>query len=232
MEKLLFAMMKEGHLSLPSVLFKRYKELGLTDLEMMLLVHIMNFKQEGKDFPTISELAFRMTVEDRQLISMLQKLVQNGYLSIEDVVEKGTGIRSEIYQIDPLYHKLASLVASEALPEEEEAPKADQHNLFVIFEQEFGRPLSPIECETLAMWQDQDQYSDELIIAALREAVISNKLFFRYIDRILYEWQRNHIRTPQQARDFSLKFRKPPQPAAQRKAEPFPFYNWLENETR
>ena len=28
-----------------------------------------------------------------------------------------------------------------------------------IFEQEFGRPLSPLECETLAMWLDQDDHN-------------------------------------------------------------------------
>ncbi|WP_164984956.1 DnaD domain-containing protein [Ammoniphilus sp. CFH 90114] len=233
MEKWLSQIFKEGNLSLPVILVKEYKELGLTDQEMMLIIQILTFNQEGKDFPTIQELASRMTAEEIQIINMLQKLVQKGYMTIEDVVEKGTGIRSERYQLDALYEKLSLHFMSQlAQPRIEETSKPPQQNLFTIFEQEFGRPLSPIECETLAMWQDQDHYTDELIIAALREAVISNKMFFRYIDRILYEWQRNQIRTPQQARDFSLKFRKPPQAAAvPKKVEPFPFYNWLENES-
>lgn len=235
MEKLLTKIMKEGALSLQPILIQKYKELGLSDQEMMLVIHILSFKHEGNDFPTIHQLASRMTAVETQVITMLQKLVQRGYLAIDDVIEKGTGIRSEMYQLDPFYNKLAGLLMEQYSKEkaEEASEKKTTDNLFEIFEQEFGRPLSPIECETLAMWQDQDQYSDELIIAALREAVISNKLFFRYIDRILYEWQRNNIRTPAQARDFSLKFRKPPQPAApQRKVEPFPFYNWLESDSR
>lgn len=232
MEQLLLRLIKECHLSLPSLLLKHYKALGLADQEMMLVIHIMGFKQEGKDFPTINELKERMTAEEMQVITMLQKLVQKGYLTIEDQIEKNTGVRSEIYQLDPLYERLATLIASQhqqdvSLADSTEKPT--NPNLYTIFEQEFGRPLSPIECETIAMWQDQDHYTDELITAALREAVISNKLFIRYIDRILYEWQRNNIRTPGQAREFSLKFRKPPQSTVPKKVEPFPFYNWLEN---
>ena len=45
-------------------------------------------------------------------------------------------------------------------------------------EEEFGRPLSPLECETLAIWQDQDQHDAILIKHALKEAVLSGKLSF------------------------------------------------------
>lgn len=234
MEELLLALIKEGNLSLPSLLLKQYKEIGLTDQEMMLIIHTIQFKQEGKDFPSIQEWTERMTSDEVQVIAMLQKLVQKGYLAIEDTIEKETGMRAEIIRLDPLYQKLAALFAAKhaAVSATDQNPKKSEgQNLYTVFENEFGRPLSPIECETLGMWQDQDSYSDELIIAALREAVISNKLFFRYIDRILYEWQRNNIRTPQQAREFSLKFRKPPQSAPPKKAESFPFYNWLENDS-
>lgn len=231
MEQLVIKLLKEGNLSLPSVFIKYYKEMGLIDEEMMLIIQILTFKQEGKDFPTISELTDRMTAGEKEVVRMLQKLVQKGYLAIDDYIEQDTGVRAELYQLDPLFEKIAHLIAVKQASAEKKANKTDQQqlNLFTIFEQEFGRPLSPIECETIAMWQDQDHYKDELIVAALREAVISNKLFIRYIDKILYEWQRNHIVTPQQAREFSLKFRRSQAPTTPKKVESFPFYNWLEN---
>lgn len=232
MEHMVMQLLKEGNLSLPTVFIKYYKEIGLNDQEMMLIIQILTFKQEGKDFPTIAELKDRMTADEREVITMLQKLVQKGYLAIDDHIES-TGVRAEVYQLDPLYEKIARMIAAKQASSQKENKKTEpKPNLFTIFEQEFGRPLSPIECETIAMWQDQDQYKDELIVAALREAVISNKLFIRYIDRILYEWQRNRIHTAQQAREFSLKFRRaqaPQAPSAPKKVESFPFYNWLEN---
>jgi DNA replication protein len=235
MEELLYRLLTGGTLSLPALLLRHYKEIGLTDQEMMLVLHIIDFKKDRNDFPTIQELKARMSADEKQVILMLQKLLQSGMLAIEDVIEPETGIRAELMLLEPLYKRLVSFLLSQetSCPSaEEEMPSVElEQNLYTVFEQEFGRPLSPIECETLSMWQDNDHYSDELIIAALREAVISGKLYFRYIDRILFEWQRNNIRTPKQAREFSLKFRKPYQAQAQKKAEPFPFFNWLEQET-
>ncbi|WP_040951135.1 DnaD domain-containing protein, partial [Gorillibacterium massiliense] len=78
---------------------------------------------------------------------------------------------------------------------------------FVIFEKEFSRPLTPMELETITGWLDQDGYREELILAALKEAVFAGKLHFRYIDRILLEWQRNRILSAEQAKAHSQKFR-------------------------
>lgn len=247
MKQLVTQLLREGHLSLPMMFLKEYKRIGLSDQEMMLIIHILAFKREGKDFPTIRELCERMSASEGEVMSMLQKLVQNNYLAIEDHIDPETGVRAEAYQFDPLYDKIAERIA--ALNAEtsfsKERESNSSANLYSIFEQEFGRPLSPIECETIAMWQDQDRYTDELIIAALREAVMSNKRFIRYIDRILYEWRRNRIETAEQAREFSLRFRRNQRSGSgfahlsnertnassgkQEKLEPFPFYNWLEN---
>lgn len=65
-----------------------------------------------------------------------------------------------------------------------------EKSLYALFEDEFGRPLSPLEGETLSIWMDQDHHDAEMIRLALREAVLSGKLNFRYIDRILFEWKR------------------------------------------
>lgn len=86
--------------------------------------------------------------------------------------------------------------------------KKQEGELYQQFEQEFARPLSPIEAETLSMWLDEDKHSAELISAALREAVVSGKLNFRYIDRILFEWKRNSIKTVEEAKAHSERFRK------------------------
>jgi len=86
--------------------------------------------------------------------------------------------------------------------------KNDQEdNLFYIFEQEFGRPLTPMEIDMINGWMDQDRYSDPLILAALKEAVFAGKVSFRYVDRILLDWNRNNIHTVEQARDHTQKFR-------------------------
>ena len=47
-----------------------------------------------------------------------------------------------------------------------------------------------------------------LIKSALREAVISGKLNFRYIDRILFDWKRNGIKTIEQAKSHGRNVRQ------------------------
>jgi DNA replication protein len=106
----------------------------------------------------------------------------------------------------------------------------EEQDLYTCFEQEFGRPLSPLECETLAIWIDQDHHDPTIIKAALREAVISGKMNFRYIDRILFEWKKQGIETLEQARDYGQRFRKQQSSPGQvqRSKKAVPFYNWLE----
>lgn len=90
---------------------------------------------------------------------------------------------------------------------EAERPDDDAGRLFRVFEQEFGRPLTPMECETIEAWLDRDGYPEDLVLFALKEAVFAGKLTFRYIDRILLEWSRNRVTNVDEARSHVQKFR-------------------------
>lgn len=80
-------------------------------------------------------------------------------------------------------------------------------DIYSRFEREFGRTLSPIEIETINGWVDEDHYADELILAALKEAVFASKLHIRYVDTTLLDWHRNQITTVDQAKIHAQKFR-------------------------
>ncbi|MBD8497573.1 DnaD domain-containing protein [Paenibacillus arenosi] len=207
--------MQSGQLSLPAALFSHYKRLQLTDIEVMLLIHLLDFKQnECKDFPTIDEIQARMSSTETVVISALQRLMKEGFLSIDEHIDPITRVQGECYNLEGIWEKLAVVLAEDI--REERQRQRQQHgnraeentpNLFDIFEKEFGRPLSPMECETIAGWIDDDHYSEPIILMALKEAVFAGKVHFRYIDRILLEWSRNKIRTVEDARNFTQKFR-------------------------
>jgi len=228
-------LLQEGSIALPTVLFSEYKRLGLSEGQVMLLLHLMVFQEkEGKSFPTVSELEERMSVPADQIVSWLQSLVRGGFLKIEEETD-WAGLRSERYNLSPLLQQLAASyldrrVGSSSGDEKE----AVYQQLFRRFEEEFGRPLSPMECEMLTQWVDQDGYSEELILAALREAVFSGKVSFRYIDRILLEWQRNRVRNAEEAAEYSRRFRQKGvlYQGEERKSgsSSFTFYNWVNQE--
>lgn len=80
--------------------------------------------------------------------------------------------------------------------------------LYTLFEQEFGRSLSPIELDTLNMWLDDHDYAPELIQMALKEAVLNQVYSLKYIDRILLSWEKKNITTKAQVLEESKKFRQ------------------------
>ncbi|GKU80977.1 DnaD domain-containing protein [Niallia sp. NCCP-28] len=227
--------LQEGSISIPTTLLTHYKTLKLTEQELVLLLHINSFLEKGNEFPTPAELAGYMTMDARQCHEMLSQLIKRGFISIIDGNNEN-GIRFEQYSLEPLWNKLIDLYL--LINKQEKAKEAEktETDLYSCFETEFGRPLSPFEIETLGMWVDDDQHNPTIIKAALREAVISGKINFRYIDRILFEWKKNGIQTIQQAKNHGKKFRQNQQYTIGKGAESsvestvksVPFYNWLD----
>lgn len=224
--------MSQGMAIIPYALLRHYRSLGLSDREAMLVIHLIGYQQvEFKAFPSLEELAEVTGAPAAFIATSLQRLMKVGLIGIDEYVDETQGIHYERYNLHGLYAKLASCLAEEreektpdgtkfaspllnARPANGKSaasgnpdPEKEERNLFTIFEKEFGRPLSPMELETISGWVDADRYPDELILLALKEAVFAGKLHFRYIDRILLEWSRNRVRNAQDAKAYTQKFR-------------------------
>jgi DNA replication protein len=203
----LIVLMTSGFTAIPGILLQKYKTLGLKDEEMMLLLHLIQYKQEGIEDPSYRDLSERMSTPEDLLAPLMQGLMMRGFLDMESKGRTGVG---ETYDLRPLYRKLGKALEKPKVPQLTSLDlleKKDQQNVFALFEQEFGRPLSPLEYEKIVRWIDEDQYKEEIIREALREAVLSAKFNFKYIDRILFEWQKNNIRTLHELNVYREQFR-------------------------
>lgn len=208
------AAVQEGGVYVSAMLLRTYRQLGLSDTEAMLLLQIMVYMDADRnDFPTPEELAERMGLTVKEVGQLLGRLMKEDFLTIDEYVDSSTGRQSERYNWTGWLLKATSLTAelkretkkADRQPaKQQQAPASD---LFSVFEQEFGRLLSPIECETISGWLDHDRYTDEIIRFALKEAVFAGKLSLRYIDRILIEWSRNRVTNADEARAHAQKFR-------------------------
>jgi DNA replication protein len=216
LEAVLLAAMKEGTVALPTLLLKHYPLLGLTELEVMLLIHLIVFMdKEQNDFPTVEQIQERMSAKPEQVIIGLQKLLKEGFIAIDEEVDATSGIQYERYNLDQLYTMVTAVFIAEQTKADEESQHAQNElnkssgskDIFSIIEKEFARPLTPMELETISGWLDKDNYREELILAALKEAVFAGKVHFRYIDRILLEWSRNRVTSAEQAKEYTQKFR-------------------------
>ncbi|WP_152654589.1 DnaD domain-containing protein [Oceanobacillus sp. CFH 90083] len=208
-------------------LLSTYYKLGLHETELILILQLSRFAEERNYFPTPFELAQSGSFSEEQAANMLRKLVQKGFLSIEKNNDDLTPI-SESYSLEPLLEKLYDEEVTMANKEEENIG-----NIFILFEQEFGRPLSPFEIETINSWLDEDDVKPSLIKAGLRESVLMGKLNFKYIDRILREWKKKGIHTVQDARKASQKFHQGKtenNTNTRPKRDTSFYYNWLEGD--
>lgn len=74
-----------------------------------------------------------------------------------------------------------------------ERSEANLAKVYQAFEKEFGRPLSPLESNQIAEWCLNGNFDPELVLEALRRAVLRGALNFRYIDSILRDWARKNV---------------------------------------
>ena len=202
-------LLKTHDFTIPQLLFFKYQELNMTLEELHFIIYLMNTKDlafNPKKFS--SDLGTSMP----EVLELVNNLVNKDLLSLD--LRKEGNIRNEYLNLDKLYNKLSFLVINEE-------KKESSTNLFDVFEKEFGRTLSPIEYELINGWLD-NEFSKELVKAALKEAVYNGVSNLRYIDKILYEWKKKGIKTPEDVENNKVQF----QNRKEENSEVFS-YDWL-----
>ncbi|MHC5279788.1 DnaD domain protein [Listeria kieliensis] len=224
----------EGVVSLPQVVMRHYAALQMNETELVLILQIESFRMAGNPFPSMEELAERMTLGKENVMRLVETLFHKGILMIEQ--EKTNGMLTERYSLAPLYHKLEAYLENEALRTQVQQEEQNEIHVYRLFESEFGRPLSPIEAEMISGWLDQDHFAPALVREALKEAVIAQKKNFRYIDRILLNWKDKGVKTVEDAQRVAEEFHQHSRtgfsstPGEIKKSKnSIPLYDWLEN---
>lgn len=162
----------ERYINRQDWLLDHLKSLNTTALESLILLQLEVLIRHHEPIQP-EQLALRCNVSLKELDVALTKLIQKNYVSLV------TTDKTVEYHIDGLFNEPTSSLDS-----------LDQ-SLVGLFETEFKRPLAPVEIEKLNDWLRK--IPQEMIVHALREAVIYKKLNLNYIDRILVRWLNDSI---------------------------------------
>ena len=108
--------------------------------------------------------------------------------------------------------------------DKQEEKTLDNSDIFSIFESEFGRTISPMECQVIKSWID-DNFSHELIMEALKEAIYNGANSLRYIETVLYSWRKKGYKTKQDVIKGKTKIHE----NKKEETEPF-YYDWLNDD--
>lgn len=160
-------------LNVERLLLLKGKQAGLTDNDIYILLLIYTFTKLNKQLITPSLLLNYSSLSNKDLDNVLDGLLKKKW-----IYNQGGTIRLNKF-IDRL------------LVENKENEK--DISLIEVFEEQFGRPLTPMELEIIKEWVNSG-YEEDMILKALKEAVKSQVLTLRYIDGILNNWQRNGIK--------------------------------------
>lgn len=155
------------------LLILKSKSLNITDQECYILLIIITMKDiqmKPINPQTISKLcSLSLKKIDQTLLSLLDK----------HMIKRNRGQ----LDISPLYH----LLLKQKQTQEKEV------NLISIFENTFARSLNQMELEIINSFKSSG-YDDQMIIDALNEAVKSNALNFRYIEKVLDNWSKYGVK--------------------------------------
>lgn len=190
--KLLFNILTD-QCSVPNILLDSYKAMGLSADETLFLMVLLRLKSK-RIVMNFKNIAKGSAYTEKEIMSFLAPLIDKGFLSLNNGDE---------VVLDGLIEKFIEAKEMNTIKEEQGLPKVRKNakedksfsELYHCFEQEMGRPLSPMEGERISYWYKKLKLPAELIKEALQRAVLYGKFNLRYIDSILDSWSRQGIRS-------------------------------------
>ena len=147
------------------LVFSRFPQLSLNGDQFLVVLAII-WAQKANEIISLEYLCNQTKLNKETVNQILSALSQKGYLQIKTKNKKVEFILDKIFREE----------------DDEELDNLDT-NVFMLFEQEFGRALSHNELQMLI---DLDKrYSKDEVVEALRSALIYDKRSLNYIAKIL-----------------------------------------------
>lgn len=181
--------------------------------EFLFLLYFINESDKTFDIKKLSEI---LKLGEKEVLEAFNSLVKQKLIMIE-TTKNNLGKMVEIINLDYFYSNVEENVKTSSKEQK-------TTTIYTVFEKEFGRPISSMEYEIIKAWLEKD-FSEELILGALKEAIYNGVTNLRYIDKILYEWQKKGFKSMVDVNNHLAKRTK----EKENKKELFD-YNWLDDE--
>lgn len=183
MEASIKKVLKQKKFVVTDLLIKLACEHNLSLNEFLVLMYLDNSYSDNFDLELMSTT---IGVEPSIVMNAFNSLMVKKLVTL-DTSKDLDGRKIETVNLNHIYENIEETTRKEVKEEEKE-------NIFQVFEREFGKTISSYQVEIINGWL-MAGFSEEIVIAALKEAVISGAPNIRYIDAILREWQKNNIKT-------------------------------------
>lgn len=218
MDDKILSLMMNKPIVIPRIIFNNYKRLNITEEELIVLIFIIDLGNKIVYNP--DTFVKELNIEKYKVMEILNNLSEKKIITISVEKNSSNNKREEYISLELLYSKILNLF------KETKTKSIDTSDIFSVFEKEFGRTLSPMEYEIIKGWINDEKFSYEIIVEALKEATYNNVNSLSYIERILYDWSKKGIKTKEDVIKDKSNFRN-----NRKKTNKEIFdYNWLEDE--
>ena len=219
MDKKIIELYKSGNLTIPLYLLKNREKFKLDLDQFIFLMYLYNVGDKSLFDP--SKISDDLNMNVKEVMSYISILTEKKCIRV--AVEKNEkGALEDRIDLSDFYQK-ASLIMIDNINEKD---KKAESSVFSFIEKEFGRTLSPMESEIIKSWLENGN-SEEIVKEAVKEATFNGVSNLRYIDKILFEWEKKNIKTKEDVEKNKENHRKKEKEEPQ---EEIFDYNWFDDD--
>ena len=196
-----------------TLFLKEALKYNLTLKEFIVLMYFDNDYDLTFDIKKISKAT---CLSENDTLIAFNSLLTKKLIKLNQIKNEGGKVIDKV-SLENFYNNLKETI-------DLEKEEKNENSIFFKFQEKFGKGLSGMDYEIINAWLSKG-FSESLILEALDEAIKNDAPSLRYIDKILYEWQKKGIKNKHDVEENRQRFKK----EKPEKMEVFE-YNWLEDD--
>lgn len=170
-------LLKNNLLDKNTYLLQNYHLLHIDEVAVVLIMQIEMFNQNRIQV-SAKALAKIMNINSHEVNNVLQELV-----NVRKLVRIINNNGKAFINTDNVYISINQILNEEEVKKQKQEQLQENRSMIKVFEDEFQRPLSPVEKDIIKEWAQN--FSDELILNSLRTAVMQGTTNLRYIEEVI-----------------------------------------------
>ena len=219
MDNKIIELYKSGNIVIPLYLLKNRDKFKLELDQFIFLMYLYNVGDKVLFNP--NKISEDLNMPVKEVMKYISILTEKKCIRVEVEKNEKEMLEDKIDLSD--FYQKSSLIMIDNI---NNTNKNEGDSIFSFIEKEFGRTLSPMESEIIKSWIENGN-SEEIVKEAVKEATFNGVSNLRYIDKILFEWEKKNIKTKEDVEKNKATFRKKEKEDPQ---EEIFDYNWFDDE--
>lgn len=151
------------------------------DVSLNEFLVLMYFDNDDEGIFDVKSISKSLCLKEKEVLDAFGSLIDKNIITMESIKDEKGKLTDKV-SLENLYNIIND-------KEKKDKDIQDKNDLFTKFQESYGHSLSGMDYEIINAWL-MSGYSEELILGALEEANYNGISSLRYIDKILYEWNK------------------------------------------